>query len=84
VVVVTHIYTVADVYTAVVTASNSASVLTATTIVTVLPLEKPEYHLYLPLVVQNYMLPAGVTYVAKQISYQNDLTGHNPKGRGKR
>lgn len=47
--VVTHTYPGAGVYTAVVTASNSVSVLTATTTVTI---TRPGFFVYLPLVVR--------------------------------
>jgi hypothetical protein len=57
--VVGHTYPAADVYTAVLTASNSVSVLTATTTVVVQALpESPEHLIYLPLVAHDYAPPA--------------------------
>ena len=47
---VNHIYPAVDTYTAVVTASNSLSLLTATTTVVII---EPEYDIYLPLVLRQ-------------------------------
>ncbi|RLF32857.1 MAG: hypothetical protein DRN07_04045 [Thermoplasmata archaeon] len=52
--VVTHTYPAAGLYTAVVTASNSVSVLTATTTVTMSGSGPAEHRVYLPLVMRNY------------------------------
>jgi len=48
--VVSHTYPAAGIYAAVVTASNSANTLTATTTVTV---TAPGYHVYLPLILRS-------------------------------
>jgi PKD repeat protein len=49
--VVTHTYSEPAVYTAVVTASNSVSSLTATTMVEIAP--PPRFYVYLPLVLRQ-------------------------------
>jgi len=54
--VVTHIYPAIDTYTAVVTASNSISMDTATTTVTIV--EAPILNLYLPIILKNYTPPS--------------------------
>jgi PKD repeat protein len=48
---VTHVYPAADEYTAVVTATNSVSWQSASTVVTIVP---AEYRVYLPVVLRNY------------------------------
>jgi len=49
--VLTHTYPAALTYTTLVTASNSVSTMTATTVVTI---TEPTYYIYLPLVLRNY------------------------------
>jgi uncharacterized repeat protein (TIGR01451 family) len=49
--VVSHVYPDVGVYTAVVTANNRVSALTATTTITV---TQPPFHIYLPLVLKNH------------------------------
>jgi PKD repeat protein len=49
---VAHIYSIAGVYTATVTASNAAGVVTATTTVTILEAPTPWYKIYLPIILK--------------------------------
>jgi hypothetical protein len=77
--VVTHTYPAAGVYMAVVTASNSVSVLTATTTVTVSPLSPVERYVYLPLILHNYAPPVtfplhiGDPIPARAVAYQGEV-----------
>jgi hypothetical protein len=78
--VVGHTYPVVGEYTAVLTASNSVSVLTATTTVFVQePSELPEYLLYLPLVTRNYAPPVtfpvfiGNAIPERQVAYRGEV-----------
>jgi len=77
--VVTHTYPAVGVYTAVVTASNSVSVLTATTTVTVSPTGPVEHYVYLPLALRNYAPPVtfplhiGDPIPARDVAYQGEV-----------
>lgn len=51
---VSHTYTATGVYTPVVTASNSVSTMTVTTVVTISTPVQPTYYIYLPLVTRGY------------------------------